>query len=83
MAHITEIVAFQKLSSGQFVAIVRCCNNISTDWPHTMAAEVAADDIKRAASISQAREWCSQQHQSAMDAEAKLLSEVGKTVEHP
>ena len=81
--HTTEVVASQKLSNGQFCVIIRCCNNPSTDWTHTMAAEVLADPDKRAASIGKAREWCSQLHQQAMDAEIAALNEMGKTEEHP
>lgn len=76
MSHSTEIVHFQKLSNGQFLATVRCCNNPSTDWPHVMAAEVVADDAKKLASIADARKKCADLHEAAQQAELKLINEV-------
>lgn len=76
MTHTTEIINFHKLSSGQFLAMVRCCNNPSTDWPHVMAAEVLADDEKKIASIKNAREKCAALHEAAQQAELKLINEV-------
>lgn len=84
MAHTTEVIHFQKLSNGQFLAVIRCCGNASTDWPHTMAAEVVADDTKRFASIGKARTDCAALHESAIQAELKLINEVSAPpVEHP
>lgn len=74
--HTTEIVHFQKLSNGQFLAMVRCCNNPSTDWPHVMAAEVLADDEKKKASISFAKQKCAELHEAAQKAELSLINEV-------
>lgn len=74
--HTTEIVYFQKLSNGQFLAVIRCCGNASTDSPHVMAAEVVADDEKRFASIGKARQDCAELHEKALQAELKLINEV-------
>lgn len=82
MSHSTEVVRYEKKSNGQFAVIIRCCGNASTDHPHTMAAEVAADADKRVLSITGAREFCAKQHQAALDAEAALLEEMGKTESH-
>ena len=76
MAHTTEVIHFQKLSNGQFLAMVRCCGNPSTDWPHVMAAEVLADDEKKKASIQYAREQCAKLHDAAQQAELQLINEV-------
>lgn len=82
MTHTTEVVEYKKLSNGQFAVIIRCCGNASTDWSHTMAAEVASDSTRRTASLDTARGACSALHQHALDAEAALLSEMGATQDH-
>lgn len=82
--HTTEVIHFQKLSNGLFCAVIRCCGNASTDWSHTMAAEVVADDQKRFASIGEARQKCADLHEAAQQAELKLINEVSAPpVEHP
>lgn len=83
MAHSTEVVEYKKLSNGQFSVKIRCCGNASTDWTHTMAADVAADSVKRATSIDAARVNASNLHEKAMLAENALLDEMGKVVVHP
>jgi len=82
--HTTEVIHFSKLSNGQFCAVIRCCGNASTDWSHTMAAEVVADDIKRGSSIGIARQQCADLHEAAIKAESALINEVSAPpVEHP
>lgn len=84
MSHSTEVVSFKKLSSGKFSLTVRCCGNASTDWPHEMTAEDLADDDKRFASITKARQDCADLHEAAQQAESKLINEVSAPpVEHP
>jgi hypothetical protein len=82
MSHTTEVVKYEKLSNGQFAVTIRCCGNASTDWSHTMAAEVAADPERRAASLAEAKQSCAALHQHALDAEAGLIQEMGKITEH-
>jgi len=82
MAHTTEIVKYEKLSNGQFAVTIRCCANPATDHAHTVAAELAGDGNKLAASLSAAREFCAAQHENAEKAAAALLGEVGKQKEH-
>ncbi len=82
MAHITEIVKYEKLSNGQFAVTIRCCANPASDHAHTVAAEVAGDLQKLAASLSAARDFCATQHENAEKAAVALLSEIGKQKEH-
>lgn len=82
MSHSTEVVRYEKKSNGQFAVTIRCCGNASTDHPHTMAAEVAADPERRRKSMDEQREFCAQQHQHALDGEAALMEEMGKVQEH-
>lgn len=82
MTHTTEVVRYEKRSSGQFEVVIRCCGSPSTDWAHLMAAEVAADAQKRADSIQKNREQCADLHEKALQAEQGMLQEMGKKVEH-
>ena len=75
MAHTTEIVKTEKLSNGEFVVTIRCCNNPSTDWTHHMAAAVTADVAKLKISLDTARGLCADLHEKALQSEAALLLE--------
>lgn len=82
MSHTTEIVKYEKLSNGHFAVVVRCCGNASTDWSHTMAAQVASDPHKRSASINEARQKCADLHDHAIKAEHALIEEMGSQQKH-
>ena len=80
MTHITKIVKYEALSSGQIAATIRCDADPSTDFIITMAVEVAADATKRTAALTDAANTCKTQHQAAMDAQAGLIDMIGQTV---
>ena len=80
MTHTTEIVAYKKLSNGQYSYCIRCCGNASTDSWHTMDA--ATDPTSRAASISAARVRVATEHEATTQAETEIVEEMGKTAEH-
>lgn len=82
MAHITEMVKYEKRSNGQFSVHIRCCGNAATDVAHTLDAAVAADPEKRKASLEPVHKACAALHEQAMQSEAGLVAEMGKTVEH-
>lgn len=67
--HQTEIVAFKKLSNGQFSLCLRCCGNPSTDSWHTVAASVMASPKKRKESIKFAKERVAKEHENVVKAE--------------
>ena len=82
MTHTTEIVGYKKLSNGQMNVVIRCCGDPSTDWNHTMAAEVLATPEKRSKSIDAARQLAVKAHQERVDAEAAAVSLMGESVDH-
>jgi hypothetical protein len=82
MSHETEIKKVEKLDNGQWVIVIRCCANPSTDYRHTMDAGVMADPTKKLESISDARLRAAQEHEKAMAAEQAALDVVGERVKH-
>lgn len=80
MTHVTKIVKYEALSSGQVLAVIRCDGDPSTDYPLTMAVEVAADTTARTNALNAASATCKAQHQAALDAAAALIGMVGGTV---
>jgi len=80
MTHVTKIVKYEALSGGQIAVTIRCDADPSTDYPLTMAVEVAADDTKRAAALSAAAATCQAQHQAAIDAQNAVINLIGTTV---
>jgi hypothetical protein len=80
MTHITKIVKYEALSSGQVAATIRCDADPSTDFSLTMAVEVGADATKRTAALTDAANTCKAQHQAALDAQAGLIDLVGTTI---
>ena len=81
MKHIAEIVAFQKVSNGQFAFCIRCCANPSTDSWHTMATEVLADPKKKKDSINKAKKRVAKEHEDAIKAEAAAVELMGSKEE--
>ena len=80
MPHITKIIKYEALSSGQVAATIRCDADPSTDYPLTMAVAVAADPVQRAAALAEAADKCKAQHQAAIDAADALINAVGTVV---
>lgn len=80
MTHVTKIVKYEALSSGQVLAVIRCDADPSTDYPLTMAVEVAADPTACTNALNAAAATCKAQHQAALDAAAVLMAKVGGTV---
>lgn len=80
MTHVTKIVKYEALSSGQIAVTIRCDADPSTDYPLTMAVEVAADPTRRTATLSDAAAICKAQHQAALDAGDAGINLVGTTI---
>lgn len=77
MAHVTEVVATQKLNNGQIAFCIRCCGNPSTDHWHTMPASVAADPDERKESLDVQHDFCAQQHAQMEKATVDTILEIG------
>jgi hypothetical protein len=77
MAHVTEIVATQKLNNGQVSVCIRCCGNPSTDHWHTMTHDVLGDTEKRKASVEQYHDFTARQHANMEKAASEMVLEIG------
>lgn len=82
MAHTTEIVAYKKLSDGQFALCVRCCNDTMHDSWHTVDATVMLDPVKYAASLDAHRDKVAASHEVAVQAEEVAKRLIGEKKNH-
>lgn len=78
MTHSSEIVAYKKLSNGQFSFCVRCCDNPSTDSWHTVSGDIMATPKKRKESISGAMMKVAKEHEAAIKAEEAAVEVMGQ-----
>lgn len=81
MTHATEIVSCEKVGKAQFTITIRCCGNPDTDWRHTMAASVMADEQKRNESITWARMQAAKLHEDTTLAADALVEIKGQKSE--
>lgn len=82
MAHTTEIVAYKKLSDGQFAVCVRCCDDTDHDSWHTVDATTLLDPEKYAASLDAHRDKVATGHAVAVQAEEIAKRLVGEKKSH-
>jgi len=82
MSHETEVKKVEKLDNGQWVIVIRCCANPSTDYPHTVDAGVMADPAKKLQSITDARLRAAHEHENDLLAEQASMELLGEKVKH-
>ena len=81
MSHRVEILEYRQISDGQFAMLGRCCgNDIHRSW-HTMASSVVADPEKHRASVDWFCQRIASEHEAALQAENKLKTLVGTSIE--
>lgn len=81
MKHLAEIVAYNKLSNGQFSFCLRCCGNASTDSWHTLDSAVLSNPKKKKASMAAAAERVAKEHEAAKKAEEAAVELMGQNLE--
>lgn len=82
MAHETEVVAYKKLSDGQFSVCVRCCGDEIHDSWHTVDATIMLDPVKYSASLDAHRDRVATNHEVAIQAEEIAKKLVGQKKAH-
>lgn len=78
--HTTEIIDFKKLSDSEFAVLIKCCDD-HLHW-HTMHSSVVNDETKQIASLQWARNIAAENHEAAIQAEAKIKTLIGSKVDH-
>jgi hypothetical protein len=74
--HKTSIVAYRKLSNGQFAVLVRCCSDAGSDSWLTVAAEVAANPSRLKISLGGHHASVADLHDASQRAEENIKALV-------